>query len=126
MKTLLLTLIAGAAILLAGFKAGDSDKGKELFKEKKCASCHTIKVLGIGKQGEAEKDDESEGVKKVDPPDLTGLSDKKLTSDFLKGYLKKKEVNKENRKHPKKFKGSDEDMETMISFLQSIPAEKGK
>lgn len=97
------------APLLAPAQAGAAD-GKTLIGEKKCTTCHSVKAAGIEK------------TKKKKGPDLSGVG-KKYDAAHIEKFLKKevehKSVFNEGKqvKHKKKFKGSDEELKAVATFL---------
>jgi mono/diheme cytochrome c family protein len=100
-----------AIVVLAGATAGSSSDGKSIFSANKCNSCHTIQSQGIAKAG-------GETVQgKVQPPDLSGVG-LKHNAAWIAGYLQKRE-SLDGEKHLKKFKGSDEDLTTLATWLES-------
>ncbi len=82
----------------------------ELFKEKKCNSCHSIQTLGIEKKN-----------KKSKGGDLSNVGSK-YEVPFLVDYLKKK-VEIDGKKHGIKFKGSDEELMELVGFLSTLRTE---
>jgi mono/diheme cytochrome c family protein len=106
------------ATAAAPVKAEDS-AGLKLFKQNKCAQCHSIDALKISK---VKSDDDEEAVldengKKIDPPDLSGVGKDHDAAWFAKWL--KKEVEVEGHKHKKKFKGSEDDLKVITEWLAS-------
>lgn len=92
--------------------------GQKVFTEAKCQMCHTIYAAGIGEPPaeDAKKD-------KSGPPDLsmTGVS---RTAEWLSLFLQKKET-LNDKQHMMSFKGSDEELTTLVDWLLTLkPAEK--
>lgn len=83
--------------------------GKKVFIDKKCSSCHSVKVAGL----------ES---KKKDAFDLS-KSGEKRTADFLKQYLSKKAKIKD-ADHKSVFKGTDEELNNLTKWLESLKEKK--
>jgi mono/diheme cytochrome c family protein len=100
-----------AIVVLAGATAGYAPDGKSIFTANKCNSCHAIQSQGIAKAG----GETVEG--KIQPPDLSGVG-LKHNAAWITGYLKKVE-SLDGAKHLKKFKGSDEDLATLATWLGS-------
>jgi hypothetical protein len=90
--------------------AGD---GPTIFKESKCTQCHSVSSQGI-------KIDDGEG--DSDAPDLSGEG---LVHDvdWIKGWLTKT-VKLHDKYHLKKFKGSDEDLNTLANWLTTLKTAK--
>jgi cytochrome c2 len=112
-RTALLTLLAaGAAIALSATPAGATEAadGKAVFLAEKCNLCHSVSSAGI------EATTKSEAMK---GPDLstTGPHD----AAALAKYLKQEET-KDGKKHKKAFKGSDEELQTLIAWLNEQAA----
>ena len=98
---------------------GKDDKapdGKKIFVENKCSSCHSIESVGIKKKT---KDNESTELK---PPDLSSVGSERK-ADWITKYLQKK---LDGEKHPKKFKGSDEELTTLAKWLETLEADTTK
>ncbi len=104
---LIITIVAlyGFAYTIAD-RPGDD--GKKVFVDNKCAMCHTVKSQGI----------ES---KKSDAVDLSSIG-KSRTEDFLMKYLKK-ETKLNDKDHKSTFKGSDEDLKKLVSWLLTLKGE---
>jgi len=85
-----------------------NDDGKNVFADSKCAMCHTVKSAGI----------ES---KKSDAIDLSSVG-KDRTEEFLMKYLKK-ETKLNDKDHKSAFKGSDDDLKKLVSWLLTLKGE---
>lgn len=83
--------------------------GKTVFLEAKCNTCHAISSLEI----EAKNKSASNKA-----PDFSKV-ELKYEKDFLKKYLHKEESINE-KKHPVAYKGTDEDLEILLSFILSL------
>ena len=92
--------------------------GNKIFVENKCSSCHSIKVIGINKKTD---DNESTDLK---PPDLSSIGTER-EANWITKYLQKKEK-LDGEKHPKKFKGSDEELATLVKWLETLKADTTK
>ena len=109
--------------------AASSDAAKALFKTHKCTKCHTIKAIGYEKpNAKAEVKKDKDGA----APDLSKLSenvtkegDAQKQSEHIKLYLKKK-VRHGTKKHKKRFKGEDSDLDAMIGLLLELNQEDEK
>ncbi len=95
-------------------KAQESEeaKGKLLFKEYKCVSCHAIESQGYLKKG------------KSSAPDLSDVGSS-LKPEFMKKYLMKEEK-LNDLKHAVSFKGNDEEFKTLIDWLSALKKEEAK
>ncbi len=87
-------------------------KGKLLFKDYKCTSCHAIESQGFLKKG------------KSSAPDLSDVGDR-IKPDFMKKYLTKEEK-LNDLKHAISFKGNDEEFKTLIEWLSALKKEEAK
>ncbi len=126
-KQTLLSL--GTGMLLAGLTPmrAQADAavpaGQKIFLQNKCTQCHAISALKIAKvkSDESTADvDEDEALlgKKIEPPDLSDVG-KKKEKDWIVKWLKK-EVKLDGHKHKKKFKGSDEELDTLATWVASL------
>lgn len=111
MKALMISI--ATSLLALGFAstafAGDEDPGKKLFMEYKCNVCHSVSAADI----EAKQPDEAKR-----GPDLSKL-EKTPEADWMKKFLKK-EVELEGKKHKKGFTGEDEELDSIVTWLQSM------
>ncbi|MCX7879946.1 MAG: hypothetical protein N2517_04730 [Ignavibacteria bacterium] len=90
-------------------------KGKEIFIEAKCNTCHALSSQQIEAKSKAQKDKAGD------------ISEMKIEfeTDFLIKYLKKEvEINK--KKHPVAFKGSDEDLKILVDFIKQNAKREGE
>ena len=104
-------VIAFFVLLIVGFssvraQATEEPKGKLIFQENKCTSCHGIESQGFIKKG------------KSSVPDLSTVGNK-LKAEFIHKYLKKEEK-QNDEKHPISFKGSDEDLTILTDWLITL------
>jgi len=118
--TLSLSLaVIGWMVLAPGPQAADGDSsdqnGKEIFLAQKCNLCHSVTSAGIESKMKSGK---------MKGPDLTGITSRQET-DWIAKFVRKK-VQKDGKDHQKGFKGSDDDLEALISWLgqQTQPVEK--
>lgn len=125
MPQLAIALVFLMALLgLAPAPAGAADDGKQIFLKSECNECHTVKQLGIeklpakegGKQSDEEAEEEDED---TEPPDLSGVG-KEHDAKFLAGFLQKKVKNDDGKKHRKRFKGSDAELQALVAFLGTL------
>jgi mono/diheme cytochrome c family protein len=115
MKFLSLVSFVCLALLLSFPPVGsaqESESGKKLFLDNKCNSCHAVESRGIQKKGAA-----SSGEKKG-PPDLSGIGSARK-AEWLTGYMKK-ENDIQGKKHIKAWTGNDEDLATIVKWMESL------
>ncbi len=103
----LLISLSLVSISLVQFAYSQEKTGKEIFEGAKCNACHSVEKAGI------------EAKKKSDKvPDLSKLAEGH-DADFFAKYLKKEET-LNSKKHAVAFKGSDEELKTMVDWLMSL------
>ncbi|MBT5873492.1 MAG: c-type cytochrome [Candidatus Latescibacteria bacterium] len=115
---------AVAGLMLAGlFSTGvslaqdNAAAASAIFMDHECQGCHSIQVAKVELDvGDLEPDEIDE-----DAPDLSGVG-LEHEQDWIKLYLKKK-VKYEGEKHEKKFRGTDEEFETLTSWLSTLKTE---
>jgi hypothetical protein len=80
--------------------------GKEIFLAQKCDLCHTVSSAGIEAKTKSDK---------MKGPDLTTAEkrDPKLLADFMR-----KTAQIDDQDHKKEFKGSDEELGALLSWIQ--------
>jgi mono/diheme cytochrome c family protein len=115
MKTFVVSLATILALTFIGLSfnhsalSQEAKDGKTIFVDSKCIACHGVSAAGV------------EAKKKSDKvPDLSKLTDGK-DIEFWTKYMKKDET-LNDKKHAVPFKGSDEDLKTMIEWLMSDKA----
>lgn len=101
-----------AALSINKAQEAEEAKGKLLFKEYKCISCHAIESQGYVKKS------------KSSAPDLSDVGNS-LKAEFMKKYLKKEEK-LNDLKHAVSFKGNDEEFKTLIEWLAALKKEETK
>ncbi len=107
-------LILGAILVLGfSFNSFDDPDGKKLFKENKCALCHSVSTVGI----EAEKK-----TGKMVGGDLVDLGEK-YEAGFISAYIRK-EAELDGKAHKKPFKGTDEELQAIVDWLLEQKAEE--
>jgi hypothetical protein len=117
--------LLGAAILftLAMFSPAASTEfqspGHKVFVKSKCVQCHTVSALKIAKVESDEEEEEEDDAEKRDPPDLSGVGKEYSDAQWLAKYLKKQE-RIENRRHKKKWSGSEADLTTLTEWLVTL------
>jgi cytochrome c5 len=81
--------------------------GKQVFLDQKCNMCHAVSKADIAPTVKSEK---------MQGPDLAGFSkDVAEVAPYLKG-----EVERDGVKHKKKYTGSDEDLQTILTWAASL------
>jgi len=116
---LVLVATAAALITVASLTPGvtpayaeDADAGQEIFLAQKCNTCHGVEAVGIEAKIKSEK---------MMGPDLTKVATER-DAEWLAQYLKK-EVDLDGKKHSKAFTGSDEELQALIDWFESLAAE---
>jgi mono/diheme cytochrome c family protein len=129
--TALATVLALAALfgLATGDQAAKLNEGgkgqakvvaaKGVFTKYKCRSCHSIEAQGITKK--AVEGEEEEAAKGQKPPDLSGVGLERK-ADWIVLFLQKKEKI-EGRLHGKKFRGTDEELKELATWLETLKEE---
>jgi len=84
---------------------------KQIFLDKKCMACHSVDALTIAKTNANSK-----------APDLSNIGSTADAAFFTK-YLKK-EVEHEGKKHGMAFKGTDDELAAVATWLASLKVEK--
>ena len=85
----------------------DEPAGKKIFVDSKCGSCHSIEAEGLTTKS-----------KKKNVPDLSDVGTKR-NSDFISKFITKQEK-LNDAQHPMAFKGSDEDLQKLANWLESL------
>ncbi|HSS51066.1 MAG TPA: cytochrome c [Thermoanaerobaculia bacterium] len=92
------------AILYSGPASGAAPDGKALFLAQKCNTCHNVPAAGIERTTKSEK---------MAGPDLVNI---KVDAATLAKVLKR-QADVDGKKHPKEFKGSDEELNAVITWI---------
>jgi len=112
-------LLFATFMLMIGLAArplnGTTD-GKSIFLTSKCNTCHAIQSLGIARTTVP-----TSSTQKV-PPDLSTVGSRH-NADWISRWLQKKEE-LNGAKHLKMFKGTDEELASLSTWLSSL--KKGK
>ena len=96
-------------VCIASFaQATDEAAGKTLFLEKKCNLCHAVESQGIAKKSE-----------KMKGEDLSDAGNQVSDAAWVKGWILQTEL-KEGEKHKKKWKGTDEELKTIVNWVLSL------
>ena len=119
MNTLKLTALS---VLLLAAVPHSAFASKEAFVAAKCNNCHAISALGVEVKSAGDEEEEGGG---TTPPDLSHAG-KFHDAAFFEGYLSKKgdhvahEGVTDTKKHKTKFKGTDEELKAMATWLASL------
>jgi len=93
--------LSGQPVALAQTDPAQTAKGEKVYGDKKCAVCHAIKGRG-SKAG----------------PDLSTVGAKR-DANWLKAFLKDPKATNPRSKMMS-FKGTDEELETLVAYLVSL------
>jgi len=107
---LVLALVLASPPAVAEAADSTSSDGASMFVSQKCQTCHSVSTAGI----EAK-------VKKgpMAGPDLA-VAAKRHDAEWIQAFVKGKEQ-LDGKKHKKPFKGSDDDLKTVVDWLLSQP-----
>ncbi len=94
------------ALLYSGPAAGAAPDGKALFLAQKCNMCHNVPAAAIERTVKSEK---------TAGPDLVNV--KADAATLGKVLRRQQDVN--GKKHPKEIKGSDEEINSVITWILS-------
>jgi cytochrome c551/c552 len=108
MKALVAISAAALILVVATAPVSYAADGKALFAEKKCDLCHTIESQGIQKKSE-----------KMKGAELSDAGNRVSSADWLKKFLTQEEL-KEGEKHQRKWKGTDEELDTLANWILSL------
>ena len=98
----LIVALFGFAFSFAQSKGADA---KKIFETQKCNACHSVTVAGINS-------------KKKDAVDLSTVGST-YKADFLTKYIKK-DAKIKDAVHKVVFKGTDEEMTSLVKWLESL------
>jgi mono/diheme cytochrome c family protein len=102
-----LSALLALAALGAGPAAGQGKPdGKAIFLAQKCNTCHSVSTAGLERTTKSEK---------MAGPDLATV---KVDPAFLTKYLRK-QADRDGKKHGKTFTGSDQELATLIAWIQA-------
>ena len=99
-------LMLAASWLATPARAAD---GKAVFQAQKCDTCHSVSTAGIAATTKSEK---------MKGPDLVGVvqaHDRAWVADVVH----KKVNGPSGKKHVKEFKGTEEELQALIDFLEA-------
>lgn len=132
MKRITVTTLAAFVALAFAASAGAQEAkpdGKTLFLDKKCNTCHTVKALGIEKRSAMAGEKTGTGTAtpaaaKTKTTDLSSVG-LDLKADWMTKFLKREEMTKAKKKHLL-FKGTDEELTTVVTWLEEQKAPKAE
>ena len=90
--------------------AWGQESGKDLFLKYKCNRCHSIQAEGIEATSERMK-------KKT--PDLSNVGNRVESAEWIVKWIKR-EIERDGKKHRGKFKGTDEELNTIAQWLMTL------
>lgn len=102
--------LALLGMTVAGPGAALAADGKSIFEASKCVRCHSIESQGVAAKP---KEGEEEDVK-----DLSKVGTEQ-SAEWIQKFLRKEET-LDGKKHKQKFRGSDEDLQTLATWLASL------
>jgi cbb3-type cytochrome oxidase cytochrome c subunit len=118
------SIVAATAFAAEQASTPAARDGKTIFLENKCNSCHSVQTLKIEKKQGAEEEKSVDKDDKVKPPDLSSVGLERK-ADWMAKFLLKKEMI-DGKKHRKLFKGSEADLKTLTTWLETQKAPKKK
>jgi cytochrome c5 len=104
-------LVLGCLLVLTGCgsPANAGDEGKEAFVSNKCNRCHAVASQGIPLEADS---------KKARGSDLSQVGAAR-DADWLRRYIRK-EVQLEGKDHVVAWKGSDAELEALVTWLDGL------
>lgn len=108
---LFITAIVALFAFAFSFSQDQTPDGKQIFIDSKCNSCHTVTSNEIT-------------TKKDNPVDLSNAGNSG-NAQLLKSFLLK-ETQINNKDHKMKFKGTDEELNTLVEWLSLLKTEQKK
>jgi cytochrome c5 len=82
--------------------------GKAIFQAQKCDTCHSVSTAAI------EATTKSDKMKAGDLVGVVQAHDRAWVTDYIK-----KVADKDGKKHTKEFKGTDEELNAIVDFLEA-------
>jgi len=102
--------LALLGMTVAGPGAALAADAKALFESSKCVRCHSIESQGVAAKPKEGEEEEIKDLSKVGA---------ERSAEWIQKYLRKEEAI-EGKKHKLKFRGSDEDIQTLATWLASL------
>jgi mono/diheme cytochrome c family protein len=109
MRIALVTASSAVALCVAALTAEAQDAGKEAFLTSDCNRCHAVESHGIEATTKS---------KRLLGPDLSKIGESRDAA-WLQKYIQK-EVQANDKDHPVAWKGSDEDLKAIATWLASL------
>jgi mono/diheme cytochrome c family protein len=97
-----------AAVLYTGFASAEeaaAPDGKAIFLAQKCNMCHSVPTVEITRTTKSEK---------IAGQDLMTHD---MEAEQLTKFIKKEVKNNEDKMHGKEFKGTEEELKTLVDWL---------
>ena len=107
-RAIAVTSLAAFVLVVGLASVAQAADGKALFEEKKCNLCHSIESQGIAKKSE-----------KMKGAELSNIGASIESAESLKKFLTQ-ETMKDGEKHKKKWKGTDEELDTIVNWVMSL------
>ena len=111
--TLTVSVLCLGLVLSFADTANGGDKGREIFQKQKCNTCHTVKAAGIEAKTTSDR---------MKGPELSGYELDVKFADLAAFLRKEGEMDGTDGKHKAEFKGTDEELQTIIDWLGSLEA----
>ena len=102
------------SVLVLGFAApmgAAAGDGKAAFTGAKCEMCHSVSAADIAAKVKSGK---------MKGPDLSGFKSDDMAATVA--YIMQKAAGEGGKKHLKGFKGTDEELQTILDWLGSLEA----
>lgn len=96
-------------LVSAGVSAQADPTGEDVFVQQKCNLCHGAEAAGIASKAKSEK------LRATDLSDVAGRREESWLTAFLH-----REEPLDGKEHKKEWKGTDEELATLIAWLQSL------
>jgi mono/diheme cytochrome c family protein len=90
--------------------AADAPDGQAVFMAEKCNLCHSVNGAGIEAKTKSDK---------LKGPDLSGYEP---PAGFDVSAFVRKQMDKDGESHRREFKGTDEELQALLSWLKSQSA----
>ncbi len=108
----MLAVLLSLVILFPSFSRAEGETtgeldGKAIFLASKCNMCHSVPSVGIEAKVKSEK---------MKGPDISNAT-ARFDADQLAKYMRK-QLPLEGKDHKKEFKGTDEELEAIVGWLQ--------
>jgi mono/diheme cytochrome c family protein len=114
-RIMTISILFAVSLLIVGFvctayrvQAEDVPAGQAVFLAQKCNLCHAVSSAGIEAKIRSEK---------LAGGDLKGIGERR-DADWIAKFVRK-EIELDGAKHKKLFTGSDEELQTLIAWLQA-------